>query len=175
MRLLAAKPLRVMTDILSVAQRSALMAKVRSTGNASTELRLVAVFRALGISGWRRGATLQFKTEKGTFRVKPDFVFRARRLAVFVDGCFWHGCPLHATKPKQNAEFWREKIEANRARDRLVTRRLRVAGWRVLRLWEHELTKRYAVRLLARLRRAGLLEGTRFFRTYPNFNHRFHR
>jgi G:T-mismatch repair DNA endonuclease (very short patch repair protein) len=88
------------------------------------------------------------------FRVNPDFVFRAHRLAVFVDGCFWHGCPLHATQPKQNAQFWREKIARNRARDRLVTRTLRAMGWRVLRIWQHELSRQNAPRLLARLRRA---------------------
>ncbi len=90
--------------------------------------------------------------------MKPDFVFPARKLAVFVDGCFWHGCPLHATQPKQNAEFWRTKIARNQARDRLVTRTLRRAGWRVLRLWEHELTKRNEARLIGRLRRLGLLD-----------------
>ncbi|HEY8933192.1 MAG TPA: very short patch repair endonuclease [Rariglobus sp.] len=146
-----------MTDILTQAQRSALMAKVKGSGNASTELRLVAVFRTLGITGWRRGASLQFKTDKVKFKVRPDFVFRAHKLAVFVDGCFWHGCPIHATQPKQNAKFWREKIARNQARDLLVTRTLRACGWRVLRLWEHELTKRYEARLLARLRRVGLI------------------
>lgn len=146
-----------MTDILTPAQRSALMAKVKSSGNASTELRLVAAFRALGITGWRRSATLRFKTDKVTLKVRPDFVFPKLKLAVFVDGCFWHGCPLHATQPKQNANFWREKIARNQARDRLVTRRLRANGWRVLRLWEHELRTGHARRLAARLRRAGLL------------------
>ena len=79
---------------------------------------------------------------------------RPHRLAVFVDGCFWPGCPLHATQPKQNAQFWREKIARNRARDRLVTRTLRTMGWRVLRIWQHELSRPNAPRLLARLRRA---------------------
>ncbi|MBC8011629.1 MAG: DUF559 domain-containing protein [Burkholderiales bacterium] len=74
-----------------------------------------------------------------------------------MDGCFWHGCPLHATRPKQNAEFWAEKIAKNQARDALVTRQLRANGWRVVRFWEHEMTKRYDRRLLARLRRVGLL------------------
>lgn len=146
-----------MTDILTPAQRSAVMARVRGTGNASTELRLIAVFRAHRVTGWRRGATLRLNTDKVKFKVRPDFVFPAHRLAVFVDGCFWHGCPLHATQPKQNAKFWREKIAQNRTRDALVTRTLRRAGWRVLRMWEHELTRRYERRLLARLRRAGLL------------------
>jgi DNA mismatch endonuclease (patch repair protein) len=137
-----------MTDILTKARRSALMAKVRSSGNASTELRLVAVFRALGVTGWRR---------KAAVLGKPDFVFPKLKLAVFVDGCFWHGCPIHATQPKQNAEFWRTKIAANQARDRLVTRTLRARGWRVVRFWEHELTRKHQRRLLARLRRIGLL------------------
>jgi DNA mismatch endonuclease (patch repair protein) len=86
--------------------------------------------------------------------VKPDFVFRERRLAVFVDGCFWHGCPRHFNKPRNNAAFWRRKIAANQARDRLVNRTLRRMGWRVLRIWEHELTRRDERRLLGRLQRA---------------------
>ncbi len=155
-----------MPDILTKAQRSALMAKVRSKGNASTELRLVVVFRALGITGWRRGKTLrgrkvsalEVQAGQRRFQVRPDFVFPVHKFAVFVDGCFWHGCPIHATQPRQNAKFWRDKIANNQARDRLVTRQLRARGWRVLRLWEHELTKRYERRLLARLRRIGLLD-----------------
>ena len=79
---------------------------------------------------------------------KLDFVFRSHRLAVFVDGCFWLGCPLHATQPKTNAKFWREKLARNRARDREVNRTL---GWRVLRIREHELTRKNEPRLLARL------------------------
>ena len=72
---------------------------------------------------------------------------------MFVDGCFWHGCSRHATQPKQNASFWREKLAANRTRDRLVNRTLRAQGWRVVRIWEHELTKKNERRLLVRLRR----------------------
>jgi len=74
--------------------------------------------------------------------VRPDFVFPKSRTAIFVDGCFWHGCPKHATKPKSNAAFWRKKISGNKARDRLVNRVLRRAGWRVLRIWEHDLPGR---------------------------------
>lgn len=75
------------------------------------------------------------------FRVRPDFVWRRERVAVFVDGCFWHGCPWHGTKPSSNKSFWREKLARNRARDRLVTRTLRQAGWQVLRIWEHTLPR----------------------------------
>jgi DNA mismatch endonuclease (patch repair protein) len=71
-------------------------------------------------------------------RRRADIVFRRARVAVFVNGCFWHGCPEHATWPKHNAEFWREKIRANQQRDRDTDERLGVAGWTVIRIWEHE-------------------------------------
>lgn len=141
-----------MTDILTANQRSKLMGKVRGSGNASTELRLITVFKALGITGWRRRWRLEGK---------PDFVFPWLRVAVFVDGCFWHGCPLHATQPETNRRFWREKIQRNKARDRVVSRNLRASGWRVLRIWEHELTRKNSDRLAARLRRVGLLAAKR--------------
>jgi DNA mismatch endonuclease (patch repair protein) len=83
--------------------------------------------------------------------VQPDFVFPKLRLAVFVDGCFWHGCPIHATWPKQNGAFWRAKILGNKARDRRVDRTLRKAGWRVPRVWEHELVRRNEAQLQRRL------------------------
>ena len=83
--------------------------------------------------------------------MKPVFIFRTHHLAIFVDGCCWHGCPLHATLPKTNAAFWRKKIAANRTRDRLVTRTLRATGWRVLRIWEHELKRKNTVQLVRRL------------------------
>ena len=134
-----------MPDILSKRKRSALMALIRGRGNKATELRLIAIFRAHGIAGWRRGSTLPGR---------PDFVFPTLNLAVFVDGCFWHGCPVHGTQPRQNATFWREKIARNRSRDRRVTRELRARGWRVLRIWEHALKRRSERRLIARLARA---------------------
>ena len=81
-------------------------------------------------------------------------MFPELKLAVFVDGCFWHGCPAHGTKPGNNAAFWRKKIAGNRIRDRLVNRTLRRQGWTVLRIWEHELTKKNGQRLLTRLQRA---------------------
>jgi len=71
-------------------------------------------------------------------RRRADIVFPTERIAVFVDGCFWHGCPDHATQPKSNAEYWREKLATNRARDADTDRRLEQAGWVALRVWEHE-------------------------------------
>jgi DNA mismatch endonuclease (patch repair protein) len=70
--------------------------------------------------------------------VRPDVVFTRREVAVFVDGCFWHGCPQHGNMPRRNSEYWRPKLERNARRDALVTERLSAAGWNVLRVWEHE-------------------------------------
>ena len=119
-----------MPDVFSIEKRSAVMSRIRGHGNKDTELALVLIFRAQRITGWRRGIKLFGK---------PDFIFRQHRVVVFVDGCFWHGCPSHATKPKTNAEFWERKLAHNVVRDRLVTRMLKRDGWKVLRIWEHEL------------------------------------
>jgi DNA mismatch endonuclease (patch repair protein) len=101
-----------------------------------------------------RSATGTAQRAVPTFRVRPDFVFPKLRLAVFVDGCFWHGCPRHATQPKSNRAFWNKKLSANKKRDALVPRVLRSAGWQVLRIWEHELTRPFQMRLRQKLQRA---------------------
>ena len=119
------------------------MARIRGSGNRATELRLIALMREHGITGWRRNAKVFGK---------PNFVFRRERVAVFVDGCFWHGCPKHSNMPANNRAFWMKKLTGNQTRDRLVTRTLRKNGWRVLRVWEHELRKPALV--LARIRKA---------------------
>jgi len=111
-------------------ERSRIMARVRSTGNASTEQRMVAIFRAARITGWRRHLPLPGK---------PDFAFPKAKVVVFVDGCFWHGCPRCYRAPKQNAPYWTAKVARNKERDRRQARELRQKGWRVLRLWEHQL------------------------------------
>lgn len=69
---------------------------------------------------------------------RPDIVFRRQRVAVFVDGCFWHGCPKHGVRPKTNVEFWRNKLDKNIERDKRVTASLRMDGWIVIRVWEHQ-------------------------------------
>lgn len=131
-----------MADIFTKAQRSAVMARIRGSGNAATELRMMALLRAHGITGWRR--------RQRVFG-KPDFVFRRERVALFVDGCFWHGCPRHATRPKTRAAFWAAKLARNQARDRAVTRTLRRAGWTVLRVWECSLTAKHWPRTARRV------------------------
>jgi len=81
--------------------------------------------------------------------VRPDIVFTARRIAVFVDGCFWHGCPLHHTKPIANAQYWEDKVSSNRDRDRRTTSTLEADGWTVIRIWEHENPQTAAAQILA--------------------------
>jgi DNA mismatch endonuclease, patch repair protein len=80
-------------------------------------------------------------------RVRPDIVFTRRRLAVFVDGCYWHGCPQHGTQPRTNSEYWQAKIARNQARDVRVSRALRAAGWAVIRVWEHDPPEAVAERI----------------------------
>ena len=87
-------------------------------------------------------------------RVRADFIFPKLKVAVFVDGCFWHGCPQHCNQPANHRAFWRRKLAANKERDRKVNRSLRAAGWRVVRVWEHELARKREARLVAKLQRA---------------------
>jgi DNA mismatch endonuclease (patch repair protein) len=74
----------------------------------------------------------------GAVRVRPDVTFTRQRVAVFIDGCFWHGCAVHGTQPRKNPVYWSKKIARNKARDMTVTGALRAAGWTVIRAWEHE-------------------------------------
>ncbi|MFJ6096611.1 very short patch repair endonuclease [Williamsia muralis] len=80
---------------------------------------------------------VDFRPE-ASLRCRGDIVFTRSRVVVFIDGCFWHGCPVHATQPRNNAKWWREKLNANIERDRRNSAALRLLGWRVLRFWEHE-------------------------------------
>jgi DNA mismatch endonuclease (patch repair protein) len=133
-----------MADVFTKVQRSEIMSRIRGHGNKKTELALIAIFRKNGISGWRRRFNLFGK---------PDFVFPQHRLAVFVDGCFWHVCPNHGQIPRNSRPFWIRKLSANQARDKKVNRFLRKKGWRVVRIWEHELASSNSV-CLRRLQRS---------------------
>jgi len=133
-----------MSDVFTKTKRSEIMSRVRGRGNKTTELVAVKFFRRNRITGWRRHQSIFGN---------PDFIFPKLRLAVFVDGCFWHGCPKHATQPASNCAFWRKKLARNKTRDRLVMKTLRASGWKVLRIWQHELKRNNEVRLLARIQR----------------------
>jgi DNA mismatch endonuclease (patch repair protein) len=112
-------------------QRSLQMAAVKSRGNNTTERALRFALVRSGIRGWE----LEPKDVLG----RPDFFFRAVRVAVFVDGCFWHGCARCGHFPRTNSKFWRAKLLRNRERDKLTSRRLKSSGLRVIRFWEHQL------------------------------------
>lgn len=81
---------------------------------------------------------LRFRTRM-KLQGKPDIVFTRARFVVFVDGCFWHGCPQHGTMPKSNSEYWEAKLKRNKARDAEVSASLEAGGWKVLRYWDHEI------------------------------------
>ncbi|UIN21547.1 very short patch repair endonuclease [Herbaspirillum frisingense] len=114
--------------------RSANMSRIRGT-NTQPELLLR---KAL----WNKG--LRYRLHSEIEGVRPDIVFRTRKLAVFIDGCFWHGCPLHYVRPRSKAEFWEAKLKANTARDKVQTLRLIKKGWTVLRFWEHQIKSELA-------------------------------
>lgn len=119
-----------MPDIYNKEKRSIIMSGIRSKHNTSTELKLISIFHNYGISGWRRN-----------YKVKghPDFVFIKKKIAIFVDGCFWHGHNCRNTKPKTNADFWEKKIQYNIMHDQKVNELFHSRRWVVIRIWECEL------------------------------------
>jgi DNA mismatch endonuclease (patch repair protein) len=121
--------------------RSKIMAAVRSRGNTTTELPLGKLLWAAGLRGYRK----HWKVPG-----KPDFAWPSRKIAVFVDGCFWHGCSCKYL-PRTNTEFWRNKIETNKRRDRRVTRSLRREGWTVIRVKECAVRKPVTVARIVRI------------------------
>lgn len=121
-----------MTDVFTKLKRSEVMSKIKSSKNIKTEILFMNILRKGGVHGWRRSQIVYGK---------PDFIFRKYKVAIFIDGCFWHKCSLHFTMPKSNRIFWRRKIAANVLRDKKVKTVLMKKGWTVLRYWEHELKK----------------------------------
>ena len=109
------------------------MKGVRSSGNKSTELKLIQYFSSNHITGWRR---------KYNVKGHPDFVFLDKRIAIFVDGCFWHGHDCRNTRPAENAEYWKKKRTRNIEHDKAITNLFERRGWSVIRIWECELKKK---------------------------------
>ena len=127
-------------DKISPQVRSKNMSAIRSSGNRSTELALLGLLKKSGLNGWRRHQPIEGK---------PDFVWRRNRVTLFVDGCFWHGCPRCYRAPRSRVAFWQKKVRRNKARDLRVTQTLWHKGWRVIRIWECEIAKTSGVRKLA--------------------------
>jgi DNA mismatch endonuclease, patch repair protein len=118
--------------------RSEIMSKIHSKNNKTTELKLIEYFKKNNIKGWRRNYKI-----KG----KPDFVFQKLRIAIFVDGCFWHGHDCRNTRPTSNSEYWNKKISHNMQHDYEITLYLQKLGWTVIRIWECELKQKNIKRL----------------------------
>lgn len=135
-----------MADTHTKKQRSENMASIRSAGNKSTEMALISLLRQNKINGWRR----HIKTAAG----RPDFIFPKQNLAVFVDGCFWHGCKRHCIMPKSNQKYWEPKIARNKERDKAINRHYKSKGWRTVRIWEHDI-KRNTVKIISRIKKGG--------------------
>ncbi len=129
-------------DTFSPKKRSWIMAQVKSTGNKSTERTLLTMLQQFKIKGWRRNYPLFGK---------PDIVFPKQRVALFIDGCFWHGHPRKCRMPSTNRAYWIKKIAGNIARDKQVTRTLQKKGWKVIRIWEDRVKKSSTV---ARIQKA---------------------
>ena len=119
------------TELSTTAATSERMSR-QGRRDTSPELKIRRELHRLG---------LRYRLDKrpaDSLRTRADIVFGPARIAVFVDGCFWHGCPEHATQPRNNATWWRTKIDANRNRDRRNTAALEEVGWHVVRVWEHD-------------------------------------
>lgn len=120
-----------MADVLTPAQRRLNMSRIRGQ-NTKPETTLRSALHAKG---------LRFRLHRRDLPGCPDITFVSQKVALFVDGCFWHGCPEHGVKPRTNGRFWSDKIMGNRDRDRKVTNELRRLGWYVVRIWEHDLKR----------------------------------
>lgn len=132
----------IMADVFNDEKRSEIMSKVRSKNNKSTELKLIQVFEENHIKGWRRNYPV-----KG----HPDFVFIDKKIAVFVDGCFWHGHDCRNTRPSDNADYWARKRERNMKHDKEITELFERRGWTVIRIWECELKKKNYQNLMEKI------------------------
>jgi len=131
-------------DTFSKAERSRIMASVKSRNTKSTELRFISILKDKNITGWRRNYPLVGK---------PDFVFPRLKIAVFIDGCFWHGCPSHCRMPSSNMNYWNNKIEKNKSRDKKIKKALKMKQWQVIRIWEHEIKTGKLNRKLNRIKK----------------------
>ncbi len=120
-----------MTDVLTPEQRKLNMSRIRAK-DTSPEKKLRQMLREKGIRGYRIHYNLPGK---------PDMVFVRKKIAIFIDGCFWHKCPVCFREPETRKEFWMKKIQSNVMRDEKINTQLKEQGWHVIRIWEHEIRK----------------------------------
>ena len=117
-------------DTFNKKKRSDIMRAVHSYGNKSTENAFRSALKHYHIKKWLSRPHMKYN---------PDFIFPNNRLAIFIDGCFWHGCRSHLRLPKTNISYWKNKIISNIKRDNLNRKELKKLGWKVIRVWEHSL------------------------------------
>lgn len=120
-----------MVDVLTPAQRKLNMSKIKGK-DTSPEMRIRKLLFSNGVRGYRINYNLPGK---------PDIAFPRKRVAIFIDGCFWHKCPIHFQEPDTRKEFWIKKIDRNVERDKEINRKLEETGWEVIRIWEHQVRK----------------------------------
>lgn len=125
-------------DVKTTEQRSKNMSAVRGSGNKTTEISFIKILKANQITGWRRNIKMYGN---------PDFVFPKKKILVFIDGCFWHGCKKHKPLPKSNRQFWSKKIARNIERDNEVNFHYRYSKWSVVRIWEHNLKNQKTINI----------------------------
>lgn len=128
-------------DNVPKAVRSRIMAAIHPRGNTTTELAMGRLLTAAGIRGYRKHWPIEGK---------PDFAWPRLKVALFVDGCFWHACPYCHKPPESNLKYWRSKLDRNKTRDKKVSNRLRARGWSVLRIWECQVRRGLGAAKVAR-------------------------
>lgn len=139
-----------MTDIFSKRKRSEIMSRVKSKGS----------LMEMSLMGELTKARLRYSKHVSGLPGTPDIVFRNKKLVVFLDSCFWHGCRWHGTMPSSNRAFWSEKLSANKRRDKIANREYAKMGWRVLRFWEHQI-KKDRLKIVAQIKEALSEKGTK--------------
>lgn len=127
-----------MADVFTKKKRSEIMSRILSKDTKLERDFLKQLSLISHATGYR------YRKHYTKLPGKPDVAFPSKKIAVFIDGCFWHGCSLHSRTPLSNSDYWKRKIAKNRARDRQVTKVCKKSGWQVIRLWEHAVKKRPA-------------------------------
>ncbi|MEM0143389.1 MAG: very short patch repair endonuclease [Candidatus Micrarchaeia archaeon] len=132
-------------DNLTKQQRTKNMSAIKSKNNKSTEEKFLLFLKQNKITGWRRHPKKYYGA--------PDFIFQSLKIAVFLDGCFWHKCKIHFKSPKSNLDYWITKIKRNVKRDKEVNSYYKKLGWKVVRIWEHSIKKNKLHRYIKLLQR----------------------
>lgn len=125
-----------MADVFTKKKRSEIMSRIRAKNTKLEQDFLKKLSSLTHKAGYR------YRKHYSGLSGKPDIAFPAKKIAVFIDGCFWHGCPLHSRIPLSNVAYWKKKLERNRLRDKEINKAAKKDMWRVVRIWEHQVKKK---------------------------------